>query len=428
MELEVRIRKKNKGKTLDVNLRVHGGILALLGDADSGTEEVLRCILGKDRPDEGRIALGESVWFDSLSGRRIPPGKRGAGYLSPERSMRAGLKSGLQARKTLAQNLQRDLPKSFRTKKPALQDQAAQLLKEYGLDGLGGLYPRECSRGQRILAGFAGVMASRPNVILLDHIFDGLDAFTKAELIRKIRGKIRESGVTAILATSSEAECCAFADEIAALSHDSAQPQKIREDFFAHPETVEEAALSGCENITTVRHLNATHLSADAWRLVLCRRTASAKRACAGALPAGEMEAMDSAGFGISKTGGSTQVISPAVPGDPSRTQKTPWVRLEDTAAAIGIRAGDFRLTGPSDQQRAGAPGKDAQVSSVYSFSLYDTEISMEGEFFVLRFRPLSGAELLTARFPVSMVTKKELEEAKRLRVPEDKILILKRG
>ena len=67
-DLTIRLRKRadGTGKALDVDIRVSGGNLCLFGDADSGRSEVLRCIAGLDKPDEGRIALGDRVLFDSM--------------------------------------------------------------------------------------------------------------------------------------------------------------------------------------------------------------------------------------------------------------------------------------------------------------------------------------------------------------------------
>ena len=83
-DLTIRLRKRadGTGKALDVDIRVSGGNLCLFGDADSGRSEVLRCIAGLDKPDEGRIALGDRVLFDSMEGSCLPPALRRVGYLA----------------------------------------------------------------------------------------------------------------------------------------------------------------------------------------------------------------------------------------------------------------------------------------------------------------------------------------------------------
>src|SRR3546814_2563013 len=59
-------------------------------------------VAGLLRPDEGRIAVGEEVLFDSRAGIDVPPGRRRAGYvfqdgrLFPHKRVRSNLLYGLR--------------------------------------------------------------------------------------------------------------------------------------------------------------------------------------------------------------------------------------------------------------------------------------------------------------------------------------------
>ncbi len=64
------------------DLQVHSGeILALLGPSGSGKTTLLRLIAGFERPDEGRILIGERTVVDVASSVWLPAEERGVGMV-----------------------------------------------------------------------------------------------------------------------------------------------------------------------------------------------------------------------------------------------------------------------------------------------------------------------------------------------------------
>ena len=65
-----------------INLSVEPGrLLTLLGPSGCGKTTTLRCLAGLERPDAGRIVIGESTVFDSAKGLFVPPSDRGIGMV-----------------------------------------------------------------------------------------------------------------------------------------------------------------------------------------------------------------------------------------------------------------------------------------------------------------------------------------------------------
>ena len=81
MVLTVKIKKKLKIFTLDVNFSAEAGCMGILGASGSGKSMTLKCIAGVIRPDSGRIVLNGRVLFDSRRGIDLRPQQRRVGYL-----------------------------------------------------------------------------------------------------------------------------------------------------------------------------------------------------------------------------------------------------------------------------------------------------------------------------------------------------------
>ena len=66
----------------DINLDVKPGeFVCLLGPSGCGKTTLLRCISGLERPNQGRIAIGDTTVVDVATGTFIPPDKRRLGMV-----------------------------------------------------------------------------------------------------------------------------------------------------------------------------------------------------------------------------------------------------------------------------------------------------------------------------------------------------------
>lgn len=81
MKLWVDIEKRLPGFHLQVQFAADAEATALLGASGCGKSMTLRCIAGVERPDKGRICLGDRVLFDSEAGIDLPPQQRRVGLL-----------------------------------------------------------------------------------------------------------------------------------------------------------------------------------------------------------------------------------------------------------------------------------------------------------------------------------------------------------
>src|ERR1700693_3281494 len=80
-EVSVQIRKRlGKDFELDLAVAFPPGITILFGASGAGKTTLLDCVAGLVRPDSGRIAIAETILFDSASEINVPPQGRRVGY------------------------------------------------------------------------------------------------------------------------------------------------------------------------------------------------------------------------------------------------------------------------------------------------------------------------------------------------------------
>ena len=160
----------------DVSLSLRQGeTVGLLGPNGAGKTTVFYMITGLIVPDRGEISL------DGFRITHLPMYRRarlGIGYLPQEASIFRGL--------TVAQNVAAILELS-EPDRGRRREQLAELLDEFGLTRLAGVAATALSGGERRRVEIARALASRPDFMLLDEPFAGVDPIAVAEIQALVR-------------------------------------------------------------------------------------------------------------------------------------------------------------------------------------------------------------------------------------------------
>jgi iron(III) transport system ATP-binding protein len=85
------------------------------------------------------------------------------------------------------------------------------------LQGQADKYPHQLSGGQQQRVALIRAMAPRPEILLLDEPFSGLDVELREQLAREVREILQRDAITAILVTHDQLEAFAMADCIGVL-------------------------------------------------------------------------------------------------------------------------------------------------------------------------------------------------------------------
>ncbi|MBC8793694.1 MAG: molybdenum ABC transporter ATP-binding protein [Tagaea sp. CACIAM 22H2] len=203
--IELDIRTRLGDFTLNAKLQAPSdGVLALFGRSGSGKTSILRALAGLARPDQGRIALGGDVLFDSAKGIDVPAEKRRLGYVFQE--------SRLFPHLDVAANLRYGAKRAPGGERRADFDAIVALL---GIEALLPRKPIALSGGERQRVAIGRALLARPQALLMDEPLASLDAARKAELLPYLDRLQAEAKLPIVYVSHAADEVMRLADRIA---------------------------------------------------------------------------------------------------------------------------------------------------------------------------------------------------------------------
>ena len=183
------------------------GITAVMGASGSGKSTLLRALAGLDTAARGRVQLGGTVLQDAASGVRLPPHRRGIGYVFQD--------ARLFAHRSVTGNLRYALARARPGADAPDFDEVVAALDLAPLLGrrVGGL-----SGGERQRVAIARALLANPRLLLLDEPLAALDLKRKAELLPYIRHLPGRFGIPLIYVSHAVEEVAQLADEVLILT------------------------------------------------------------------------------------------------------------------------------------------------------------------------------------------------------------------
>jgi iron(III) transport system ATP-binding protein len=191
----------------DVSLEVDDGeFVAILGPSGCGKTTLLRQIAGFDKPNAGRILIGDAIV--SAPERQVPPERRRIGIVFQSYA--------LWPHMTVAENVAYGLNVAG-VKDPERKRRVTAALSLVELDGFAERMPALLSGGQRQRVALARCLVTEPSLVLLDEPLANLDVHLHASMEREFARFHERTGTTMIYITHDQAEAMALADRIAVM-------------------------------------------------------------------------------------------------------------------------------------------------------------------------------------------------------------------
>ncbi|AKC87238.1 ABC transporter ATP-binding protein [Pseudoxanthomonas suwonensis] len=195
---------------LDLDVR-RGEIIGVVGGSGTGKSVLMRCILGLQRPADGRIeVLGVDARSDDPANRLHI--ERNTGVLFQDGALFSSLTVGENVQVPLKEHYP-ELPESWRYELALLKVKLAGLQA----DALNKL-PSQLSGGMRKRAGLARALALDPPLLFLDEPTAGLDPIGAAAFDRLLATLQQALGLTVFLITHDLDTLYAICDRVAVLA------------------------------------------------------------------------------------------------------------------------------------------------------------------------------------------------------------------
>ena len=239
--LDARIRKRlgaGNAPVIDVHIQATDGVTVLFGPSGACKTSILRAVAGILVPDEGRITLGKTVFFDSASGFELPMRRRRVGYVFQNHL----LFPHLTAEQNALYGARGDARKSARER---VQD----LFTMMGISKTAARRPHQLSGGEQQRVALARALATEPSIMLLDEPLSSVDAATRARLTEEIAEIQRRTGIPFLYVTHNHAEAMRLGKNMILIDGGKVARQGTPAEIFSTPQTAAAARIVGTENI-----------------------------------------------------------------------------------------------------------------------------------------------------------------------------------
>ena len=216
----------------DLSLNIaRGETVALMGHNGAGKTTLARLLCALERPDDGSITVAGVPVALARGGRRTTARERrsgtaGTGHVRKPRTASRTQRRALRRhvgyvmqhpeRQLFADTVAQDVaygPRNQGLPEAAVREHVEWALQLLRIGHLADRSPFALSGGQQRLAAIAGVLACRPDVLIMDEPTAGLDARASARIHDLIR-TLRAQGVTVLVITHSAAEAAAIGARI----------------------------------------------------------------------------------------------------------------------------------------------------------------------------------------------------------------------
>lgn len=220
----------------DVNLVIPDGqFIGLIGHTGSGKSTLVQHLNGLLRPTSGAIYFNGKDIHDPDFNKKELRSKVGLVFQYPEHQL-------------FEIDVFSDVcfgPKNLGLSKKETELRAYSALRQVGLDNeFFYQSPFDLSGGQKRRVAIAGVLAMKPDILILDEPTAGLDPKGRDEILDQISKLHKEMGITVILVSHSMEDVAKYVERIIVMNKGSVLYDDIPREVFKHYKELEKVGLA----------------------------------------------------------------------------------------------------------------------------------------------------------------------------------------
>ena len=229
----------------DVSFEIPDGqFVGIIGHTGSGKSTLMQHLNGLEKASSGTIYFnGEDIYEKGYNLKNLRS-KVGLVFQYPEHQL-------------FAETVFADVcygPKNLGLSKSDCELRAYDALRKVGFpEDLIFTSPFELSGGQKRRAAIAGVLAMKPEVLILDEPTAGLDPKGRDEILTQIKKLQKEENMTILLVSHSMEDVAEYVDRIVVLNEGKIFLDNTPEEVFRHYKELEEIGLSAPQ-VTYIMH------------------------------------------------------------------------------------------------------------------------------------------------------------------------------
>ena len=220
----------------DINFSIQAGeFIGIIGHTGSGKSTFIQHLNGLLKPTTGQILLdGMDIHNDKSQLKSI--------------RQRVGLVFQYPEHQLFESTIYKDVafgPTNMNLSDSEIDTRVRESLELVGLsEDIYDKSPFELSGGQKRRAAIAGVLAMKPEVLILDEPTAGLDPAGRNAILNQIAAMHKTVGNTVILVSHNMEDVSRLADRIAVMANGKIILSGIPEEVFSHPERLSAVGLA----------------------------------------------------------------------------------------------------------------------------------------------------------------------------------------
>lgn len=239
----------------DINLVIPDGqFIGLIGHTGSGKSTLVQHLNGLIRPTSGSVYYnGEDVHDKDYDKKKLRS-KVGLVFQYPEHQL-------------FEIDVFKDVcfgPKNLGLSQKEAELRAYAALKQVGLaDEFFYQSPFDLSGGQKRRVAIAGVLAMKPEILILDEPTAGLDPKGRDEILDQIAKLKEETGITVILVSHSMEDVAKYVERIIVMNRGSVLYDDAPREVFRHYKELEQVGLAAPQVTYIMQALAAQGMNVD---------------------------------------------------------------------------------------------------------------------------------------------------------------------
>ena len=216
-----------------VSLKVEKGeMVALLGKNGAGKSTLFLHLNGIYQPDEGKVFIdGEELKYDKKSLLKFRQ-KVGIVFQNPDDQI-------------FAPTVEEDVafgPLNLGLSMEEVQDRVEEALDRVGMTGYEKTAPHHLSGGQKKRVAIAGILAMKPEIMVLDEPTAGLDPNGVTNLVKLLK-ELNSEGITILISTHEVNLVPEYANKAFVLVDGNLIAEGTPREIFSQPNILEQANL-----------------------------------------------------------------------------------------------------------------------------------------------------------------------------------------